>query len=343
MLDIVDRVIAGQQIEDDTVELKARWPEPGHKLARQIAGHANASGGEPLLWLIGVNERARTLSDPGARETSNWWSGTRRWFDDVHPELVDTMVVPIAGGEHVIALTFLTDRAPYLVSTDTGGQVQREVPWRVANETRSAHRREILRSLLSRVSVPAIELISATATVARYRNAADFDSVYRSSRDTFKEGDVRLSCTVEMFVSTREAVNMPQHRQSLTVSGNAFAPVDIDDFTFRGPAGGPTKQSASGASYQLPLGTVVIADRRSLLVNTSTELTLMANKVVDSSSAVAVGSAGRVDVRLEMGVDQSDRSALLSVSLHRIAKIEDSKTRAQGPWETTAMFKFRQR
>jgi hypothetical protein len=49
---IAQAALGGHQVEDDRVELKAEWPPAEHKTARQIAGHANASGGEPLLWII---------------------------------------------------------------------------------------------------------------------------------------------------------------------------------------------------------------------------------------------------------------------------------------------------
>jgi len=42
--------------EDSTVEVKSEWPDPT-KTARRLAGHANASRGEPILWLIGVDEK----------------------------------------------------------------------------------------------------------------------------------------------------------------------------------------------------------------------------------------------------------------------------------------------
>lgn len=55
VLSIVDRVRKKQRIEDDRVELKAEWPEIA-KAARRVAGHANASGGDSVLWIIGLNE-----------------------------------------------------------------------------------------------------------------------------------------------------------------------------------------------------------------------------------------------------------------------------------------------
>lgn len=66
VLDMCDAVVVGRNVEDDLVELKAVWPEAGRKVARQIAGHANAAGGAPILWVIGADERGRSLRSPKA-------------------------------------------------------------------------------------------------------------------------------------------------------------------------------------------------------------------------------------------------------------------------------------
>ena len=47
---------AGIFSEDDRVELKGEWPTDIPKAARRIAGHANASGGQSVLWVIGLDE-----------------------------------------------------------------------------------------------------------------------------------------------------------------------------------------------------------------------------------------------------------------------------------------------
>ena len=59
--DIIERVQKHQPIEDSRVELKSEWID-ATKAARQIAGHANASHGEPILWLIGIDEKKRNYS-----------------------------------------------------------------------------------------------------------------------------------------------------------------------------------------------------------------------------------------------------------------------------------------
>jgi hypothetical protein len=54
-------------IEDDRVELKADWPD-AEKAARRVAGHANASGGGSVLWIIGLDEQR------GARNNLPAWT-----------------------------------------------------------------------------------------------------------------------------------------------------------------------------------------------------------------------------------------------------------------------------
>jgi len=56
VLSIVELVLNGRTVEDDRVELKAEWPEDHYKAARHIAGLANASRGEDVLWIVGLDE-----------------------------------------------------------------------------------------------------------------------------------------------------------------------------------------------------------------------------------------------------------------------------------------------
>src|SRR2546428_9721512 len=56
VLAVVDQVPNGHRVEDSRVELKSSWPIPA-EAARRIAGHANASGGAPIPWIIGLDEQ----------------------------------------------------------------------------------------------------------------------------------------------------------------------------------------------------------------------------------------------------------------------------------------------
>ncbi|PYS76160.1 MAG: hypothetical protein DMF66_16260 [Acidobacteria bacterium] len=58
---MVEQIRCGQPNEDARVELKAAWPNDAYKAARQIAAHANPAGGEPILWVIGVDQKGEVV------------------------------------------------------------------------------------------------------------------------------------------------------------------------------------------------------------------------------------------------------------------------------------------
>ncbi|HUW19439.1 MAG TPA: hypothetical protein VMW16_09065 [Sedimentisphaerales bacterium] len=85
-LSIIKRVESSQPVEDSRVELKAVWPEDHKKAARQIAGHANAAGGEPILWLIGVDEQ-NGVTGANYTEISAWRQSVEAKFGELPPSL----------------------------------------------------------------------------------------------------------------------------------------------------------------------------------------------------------------------------------------------------------------
>lgn len=155
VLKIVHEVASGKDAEDSLVELKAQWPVDYAKAARQLGGHANASHAQPILWIIGIDEKSGVCGADKA-ELAKWWPGLERCFDLMAPELTCCLNIPTDSGT-VVALLFETDRAPYVVNGDDG---KREVPWRSANDTRSARRSELLTLLSSLNAVPSFEAIS---------------------------------------------------------------------------------------------------------------------------------------------------------------------------------------
>lgn len=162
-LSVIRQVESGQPNEDYRVELKAQWPG-AQKAARRIAGHANAAHGEPILWLIGVDERKGVVG-VNNEELADWSAQVRAEFDGLAPQILRDLNVPVKG-ETVVALLFDTDRAPYLVKNPAynqpnGGPVQLEVPWREARSTRSASRSDLLRILSPIQKNPSFELLDA--------------------------------------------------------------------------------------------------------------------------------------------------------------------------------------
>ena len=71
-LRIIDGVKGGSREEDSLVELKRVLPDPV-KAARRIAGHANASRGEPILWLIGIDEEKGIVGINQEKDLADWW------------------------------------------------------------------------------------------------------------------------------------------------------------------------------------------------------------------------------------------------------------------------------
>ncbi len=167
VIELVDLVLAGGRIEDDLVECKSQWPDPQQRSsARQLAGHANKARGEPILWLIGLDENTHTLTQPRPVEVADWWAAVASRFDPPAPELEHHLVIPVGEGQAATALRFLTDRSPYVITGGgENGSLEREVPIRDGTRTRSARRDELLRLLIPAVAPPSAQLLSASLHV----------------------------------------------------------------------------------------------------------------------------------------------------------------------------------
>jgi hypothetical protein len=159
VLAAVEALRAGTPPEDDRFEFKREWPEV--KKARQLAGAANRANGEPLIYVIGIDEKTGEIH-PVADDPAEWWARMQSEFDDAAPELVTHVTTFVSEGEAVIALLFRTDRAPYCVRIVNIGPIEREVPMRDGTRTRSASRRELLRLLLPTVQVPQLVAVKGT-------------------------------------------------------------------------------------------------------------------------------------------------------------------------------------
>jgi hypothetical protein len=130
--------------EDSRVELKAEWPDDPQRAARRIAGHANSSRGEPIIWVIGVDELAG-VKGAAQNDLATWWPQIKAQFEGPIPALRDVLIH--WKGATAVALCFETDQAPYLVKNPTygkGGPVQFEVPWRDGTSTRTATHSDLI-------------------------------------------------------------------------------------------------------------------------------------------------------------------------------------------------------
>jgi len=168
-LSIIERVESKQPVEDSRVELKSEWPKDHNKAARQIAGHANAARGQPILWLLGVDEE-KGVTGIHHEEISNWKQSIEAEFDALPPYLTH-LNIPYKNNT-VVALLWETERRPFLVKNPLygkrkGGTISLEVPWRDAGSTRTAKRMDLLRLLSPVTKNPSFEIIRGELAISK--------------------------------------------------------------------------------------------------------------------------------------------------------------------------------
>jgi hypothetical protein len=161
-LQVVDRVKARQPVEDDRVELKAKWPADPQRAARRIAGHANAVAGDRILWIIGIDEKAGTVPGAESTEQGTWWKQVARCFDELAPD-VQFVGVP-TDGVTVVAVVVSAERVPLVVTNAGGGAPEKEVPWRAGTDVRSAKRSELIRLLAPAITLPELTVFGGWLT-----------------------------------------------------------------------------------------------------------------------------------------------------------------------------------
>ena len=159
ILQVIDAVKKGDLVEDQFVELKSQFGDNFPKLARRLAALANASGGEPVLWIVGLDEKAGVIGADLA-ELANWWPQIESEFRSASPLMEISCCVNHEDG-NVVGLVFLTADAPYLVRNPEQGTIIAEVPWREGNRTRTAERVDLLRILVPRAKEPVLEPVHA--------------------------------------------------------------------------------------------------------------------------------------------------------------------------------------
>jgi hypothetical protein len=200
----VERVGRGQPREDAFEELKATWPDETSlsKTARQLAGHANAARGEPILWLIGVDEEQGVV---GAlhEELANWYPSLAKHFNGIVPMFTDVNVV-LDNGQTIVALQFETDQPPYVYRVP-GTDARLEVPWREGRRTRSATRADLLNLLIPLQLLPDIEVTGGRFDV-RKETASPMDHIFQD--------EYVWTIDLWLYVSSRanDRVIIPYHR-----------------------------------------------------------------------------------------------------------------------------------
>jgi hypothetical protein len=160
---IAERVKRGEPLEDSRVEIKARWIPDPNAAARRIGGHVNAAGGEPILWIIGIDEPNNKIVGADKTETANWLQSVQAEFNELAPSVID-LNVPFEG-QTLVALLFDTSRAPFAVRNTAhgksgGGPVSLEVPWREGTRVSSATRSQLIRLLAPFETMPNVDVLS---------------------------------------------------------------------------------------------------------------------------------------------------------------------------------------
>src|SRR5215212_3939268 len=152
---IIRDLLDGRPVEDQHVEAKRDWPADFAKAVRRIAGHANSAGFEPIMWLIGLDEKAKAIPGPSAVDTAAWYAQLKAEFVDGWAPPMRPYNVPHERGT-ATALVFETEGAPFVVKAP---QDRHEIPWRDSTGVRSARRSELFALLAEPVRLPEFEVL----------------------------------------------------------------------------------------------------------------------------------------------------------------------------------------
>lgn len=297
VISAVDRVRGGQLVEHDLIECKRDWPQENK--ARQLAGSLNRAGGDPVIYIIGIDEKTGAVHDISGTDVLAWWGQMTPKFDQLPPEMVRHISVPVGeDGEHVMAVAFASDRAPYLVKTGSANP-SLEVPMREGTGTRTARRDELLRILIPAVRLPRVVVLDA-----------DLKGQY-TPPPTGRPNDEELKCfgSLRFYVEHEGegATTFPAHgmRGQVTINGEKFV---LDMAPPMETASVPT--GPSNFSFQrLSEGVTVTGPRAVSLRLSVRDLTPDHNQLLTAAD----------EIELELGLDvlHSIRPLKIRVSLVR--------------------------
>lgn len=211
---VVRAVQAGQPVEDASVELKTKWPDDHSRTAFQLAGLANASSGDYVYWLVGVNENTGVVVLEDI-EVSNWWNSVRRWFDPPAPRMQN--FTTYLDEKPFVVLAFETAARPFVVKTPGGGgRYPFVVPWREGNATRTASRADLISLLVPPGIVPDFDIL-------------DFHVQAGPKRDG-KEQHWLVYLKIFVHQDPAQVLVIPKHRCACSV--------DVPEFRLRFDEGG---------------------------------------------------------------------------------------------------------
>lgn len=204
VLSVLDRLRAKEPTEDLRVEIKTEWPSDISKVARRIAGHANAAQGESVLWIIGADEKNGVVVGAGEKELADWWPQVQSQFDGIAPDLMH-LIVPTEP-KAVVALLFDTTRAPFVVKNPTAS-AQFEVPWRDATGVRSARRSDLIRLLVPLQHLPDVAI-----------RQAKLDTYISQENNPHRAWSWSLWVELYIVPLSEERIVLPFHRCGVTLT-----------------------------------------------------------------------------------------------------------------------------
>lgn len=221
----VDQLRAGQHVEHDLIECKRSWPQ--EQKARQLAGSLNRAGGDPVIYIIGIDEKTGKVHDVSDTDILDWWSQIVPQFDHTPPELVRHLNVQVGDdGEHVVAVAVASDRAPYVVKAGKGSQLF-EVPMREGTGTRSARRDELLRLLIPTITVPQAVVLEAGLFVEYYPEVPERQHPTNRTKIRAQQESVHSFGSLRIYVehNGKDPVTFPAHgmRGRLVADGESHA------------------------------------------------------------------------------------------------------------------------
>ena len=344
VIELVDLVLAGRRVEDDLIECKSEWPDPQKRAAaRQLAGHANKARDEPILWIIGLDEKAHVLTNPGAVEVADWWASMSSRFDPPAPELEQHLVVPIGERQAVTALRFLTDRSPYVImGGGQNGALEREVPIRDGARTRSARRDELLRLLLPAIAPPSAQLLSANL------RASYSGGVGRAMNRT------TLSLGATLFLQqpplSTGVVMLPAHLMHARLDFHSSVGSLRTELRYMTDEAASHQRFFPGQENQPIVVTTpttlygVNRRRDGVVVTGPGTLTVSAGMNLDGDLRSTLVASGRVQIRLSFGVAGVERRIKIDTQLDYDPKDNDERgvewrfdVPAEDPWAEAAV------
>lgn len=292
VLQIAAAAVRGEQIEDSRIELKSDWPD-AKKAARRLAAHANSARSDWILWVIGLDEKGRSVRPAREAGFTEWWAKVAAEFESVS---LDPQVLSVAcDGGTVVALFCPTDRAPYVVRNPDGGAIQFEVPWRVSNDVRSATRAQLLTLLVPLSSVPSVELLGGVLS-ATYKDGPQGSGQRRGATD------VRVSLYVTP--QRQERIVFPFHRCRARVQFSDSPAVDLGGLSIH-PDFGYTKSGVGGKRESYSPNAEV--SQTEVILDGPTRLTLSARSLQPIESFDVARSSVSVEFSLH-AVNQPLRS-----------------------------------